>query len=268
MYEDHFEANRRLWDTKAPIHHQSSFYDLDGFRRTKDSLNAIERDGLGDVRGKSLLHLQCHFGQDTLSWAHRGAEVTGVDFSGEGIRLARQLSAELDIPATFVEANVLELDRQLEGSFDIVFTSYGTTCWLPDLARWAEVIDHFLAPGGTFYIADFHPMLQMFDHGSQTLAYEYFGRAEPNFEQTQGSYAAPEADIRLAEYFWQHSLSEILTPLLARGLELLEFKEFPSSPYDAFPNTRRLADGSYRFGDQTVDIPHVFSLKMRKRASK
>ncbi|MCZ7544594.1 MAG: class I SAM-dependent methyltransferase [Anaerolineae bacterium] len=155
---DYMESNRALWDEWTGIHAKSAFYDLEGFKAGRLSLDRVAREGLGDVTGKRLLHLQCHFGMDTLSWARLGAEVTGVDFSEKAIALARALSAELSIPARFVCANIYDLPAALDGAFDIVFTSGGVLYWLPDLVRWAEIVAHYLRPGGTFFLADSHPL--------------------------------------------------------------------------------------------------------------
>ena len=265
MDSQYFKTNQSLWDQKTPVHAASDFYNMDKFRQTKNSLNTIELEGLGDVNGKSLLHLQCHFGQDSLSWANLGASVTGVDFSNASIQLARQLSKSLEIPARFIQANVLELDQHLDNSFDIVFTSYGAICWLPDLNQWAKIISHFLKPGGIFYIADFHPFLWTFDHESNELAYHYFFHKTPYEEEIQGTYADPDAPLSHKEYCWSHSLAEVLTPLLAHDLELLEFKEFPFSPYNCFANMDHLPDGNFKYGDFKIDIPHVFSYKLQKK---
>lgn len=261
-FDEYFSANRKLWDVKTGIHKDCAFYDMESFRRTRNSLNRFELEALGDVSGKSLLHLQCHFGQDSLSWAHRGARVTGVDFSGEAVALARELSGELEIAADFVESNVLELDQNLDGEFDIVFTSYGTVIWLPDLELWAQVIRRFLKPGGTFYMIDFHPALYMWDHDAMKIGYDYFYRREPVHEVEQGTYADRDAEIGRDEYFWSHSIAETLQPLMKEGLELLAFEEFDSSPYPCFPNMRPREDGTWVFGDFGVSTPHLFSLKM------
>lgn len=265
MEDQYFKTNQSLWDQKTQVHAASEFYDMEKFHKTRDSLNSIELEALGDVNGKSLLHLQCHFGQDSLSWANRGANVTGVDFSSKSIQLARQLSEKLEIPARFIQSNVLELDQHLQDSFDIVFTSFGTVCWLPDLNQWAKIISHFLKPGGIFYIADFHPFLWAYDHDTYELAYNYFFRKEPYVEEVQGTYADPNAPISHKEYCWSHSLAEMLSPLLANGLELLEFKEFPYSPYNCFANMHQLPNGNFKFGNFKIDIPHVFSYKLKKR---
>ena len=145
---------------------------------------------MGEVRGKSLLHLQCHFGLDTLSWAREGAQVTGMDFSPEGIRIARGLAEELNIPARFICCDLYDLPEHLDETFDRVFTSYGVLCWLPDIPRWAQIVGHFLKPGGVFYIAEFHPFSNVFkndgDETSLELAYPYF-----NTEPWRSPWTAP-----------------------------------------------------------------------------
>ena len=189
-----FEANKHLWNAKVPVHLDSSFYDMAAFRAGQSSLQAIEVEGLGDVSDKSMLRLQCHFGQDSLSWARAGATVTGIDLSDQAIKTARGLAAELAIDATFVCANLYDLKDQISGQFDIVFTSYGTIGWLPDLTRWGEIIAHFLKPGGTFFIAEFHPYLWMLDEQFDQVQYSYFNVA-PIEEITQGTYTDREAAI-------------------------------------------------------------------------
>ena len=158
----YMEANRRSWDARTPTHFGSRFYDVDGFRAGASSLQSIEIEEVGDVDGKSLLHLQCHFGLDTMSWARLGARATGVDFSEEAVSLARSLSEELGIDADFVVSNVYDLPDVLDQRFDVVFTSYGALTWLPDLERWADVAAHFLEPGGFLYVVDSHPFGSVF----------------------------------------------------------------------------------------------------------
>ena len=130
---------------------------MESFKKGKSSLNFIELDGLGDVSGKTLLHLQCHFGMDSLSWSRLGAKVTGIDLSNTAIEKARELNTELGLDAEFICSNVYDLKEMLDKKYDIVFTSYGTIGWLPDLGKWGDIISHFLNPGGIFYIADVHP---------------------------------------------------------------------------------------------------------------
>ncbi|MCG2767215.1 MAG: class I SAM-dependent methyltransferase, partial [Anaerolineae bacterium] len=170
---NYLETNRELWNGWAKLHIESAYYDVEGFKAGGESLHPLEIEEVGDVSGKTLLHLQCHFGQNTLSWARRGARVTGVDFSDDAIALACSLSRELDIEAEFIRSDIYDLPEVLDRQFDIVFTSYGVLCWLPDLTRWAEIVARYLSPGGTFYIAEFHPLLTMFDDAGERLAFPY-----------------------------------------------------------------------------------------------
>ena len=159
-----YEANRRLWEAWTEVHAAGDFYDLEGFRAGGVRLRNEEIAAVGDVRGKTLLHLQCHFGIDTLSWARLGARVTGADFSPAAIRLAREIAADIGIEdARFVESNLYDLPANLDGEFDVVYTSRGVLGWLPDIRAWAGVVAHFLAPGGTFFITEAHPVLQVFE---------------------------------------------------------------------------------------------------------
>lgn len=181
--QDPRATNRALWDEWAEINYRSFMYDAEGFKAGGISLRPYEVEEVGDVAGKDHLHLQCHFGQDTLSWARLGARVTGVDFSERAIRYARQLATELGLPARFVQCDVLDLPANLSGDFDVVFTSLGVLGWLPDLGRWAQVIWHFLRPGGIFYVSDAHPIVRVFDDTEGVtglhVRYPYFPRPEP-----------------------------------------------------------------------------------------
>ncbi len=258
--ENYIKENKNLWDSRVEPHMNSEFYGLKEFKEGKTSLNPIEIDALKDkVQGKKLLHLQCHFGMDTLSWARLGAEVTGVDISGNAIEAAESLAKELNIPARFVQSDVLKLKENLEDKFDIIFTSYGTICWLPDLNQWASVIKHFLKPNGIFYIADFHPALYTLDFEDLSLTYNYFNHGKPYEEVVEGSYASEGTGIQKKEYFWVHGLSEIVQPLINEGLSIAEFKEFPYSPYNCFPNMKEIDEGKYVMADLKIQFPHVFS---------
>ena len=183
---EYFEANRRHWDEVVPIHMRSDLYDVDSFKAGKSKLKPVEREELRDVRGKTMLHLQCHFGLDTLSWAREGAIVTGVDFSEPAIEGAKALAAETGIEARFIISDVYSLPDRLEEEFDIVFTSYGAICWLPDIGRWAQVVTRFLKPGGTFYMVEFHPVCGIFDNDpavtdlKRPLSVLLDGRTHPN----------------------------------------------------------------------------------------
>lgn len=259
------QANRTLWDQWTGLHETSRFYDVDGFRQGATSLQSIELDELGPhIEGKDLLHLQCHFGLDTLSWARLGAQVTGVDLSPEATRLGTRLAAELDIPARFIASDVLRLDDALDDTYDVVFASYGVLDWLPDLERWAEIIDGFLRPGGVFYMVEFHPLATILGDDGKTLKYPYFPHREPIRLVEQGSYAAPDADVEGELFVWSHSLSEIFMALLGRGLQLEHFHEFDWSPYDCFPFTQEESPGRSVVPGMEGKIPLTFSLQCRK----
>lgn len=260
---EYFKANQAHWNKCVLPHAESDFYDVEGFKKGKTSLNSIELAALGDVKGQSMLHLQCHFGQDSLAWTRMGAKVTGVDFSSTAIELARELNTELALDAEFICTNVYDLKKHLEGQFDIVFTSYGVLGWLPDMDRWAELVAHYLKPGGIFYIVEFHPTYYMIDFDNLQLTYPYFN-IEVFKEEVEGSYADRDADITGVEYFWQHSLSEIITALLKNGLQLEQFDEFAYSPYNCFPNMVETSKGKYEVKDHEGNIPLMFEIKMKK----
>ncbi|GAB4246643.1 MAG: class I SAM-dependent methyltransferase [Saprospiraceae bacterium] len=265
-YDEIFEANRKHWNQRVPVHFQSDFYNVEGFKKGQSSLTEIEREALGDVSGKSLLHLQCHFGMDTMSWARKGAVVTGVDFAPEAIATAKKLSEELDIPARFLEANVYDLPEILDEKFDIVFSTFGTIVWLPDLVKWAAMVSKFLKPGGVFYLAEFHPTFYLFDFDNGKVSYDYFN-SRMYKEEIERSYAGSDETIEGVEYFWNHDLSEVISALLGEGLQLLEFKEFPFSPYNCFPNMEERSPGRYVWTLPGHEIPHVYSLKMVRPSS-
>lgn len=223
--DEYLRANLAHWDELARIHPGVEAYGLAAFKAGKSKLNALDHAEVGDVRGKSLLHLQCHFGLDTLSWAREGAEVTGADFSGEAIAAARAIAAECGLPARFVQSTIYGLPEHLDGQFDVIYTGRGALCWLPDLRRWGEVVAHFLRPGGVFYVQDTHPYLFMYDERSgdtePRLLYSYFHRAEPDRFDAPASYADPNAKLEnTAEYIWTHPLGEIVATLADNGLRI------------------------------------------------
>ncbi|MFZ4545724.1 MAG: class I SAM-dependent methyltransferase, partial [Saprospiraceae bacterium] len=239
-------------------------YDMDKFMAGETSLNSIELHGLGDVKDLSLLHLQCHFGQDTLSWARLGAKVTGVDISPEAIKKADELKAALNLQADFICTDVYSFPEQNRQLFDIVFTSYGCIVWLPDLDIWAKVINSALKSGGTFYMADFHPTFMLFNFDNCQIEYDYFNKGVIE-EISSKTYTGQELQQPVQEFFWQHSLSEIFTALIDNGLEIVDFQEFDYSPYACFPNMSPIGPKQYRFDAVKVSFPHVFSIKAIKK---
>ena len=271
--ESFFQANQALWNQWTPLHEQSDFYALERFKAGESRLRPIERAELTDVAGKSLLHLQCHFGLDTLSWARKGAIVTGVDISDVSIQLASNISAELGIPATFIASPIDDLPQVLNGSFDIVFTSYGVLHWLPDISHWAHVVSHFLKPGGIFYIVEDHPCMRIFSSdGMNPLRplNSYFHSPEPSKIEARGSYAAQARDdTPLQEaYIWNHSLGEIITALISAGLTIEFLHEFPFAMRQKFPMMVQDQEGLWRMPRELDGtIPFLFSLRARKSAA-
>lgn len=261
------DANRASWDARVPVHAQSRFYDIPAFKEGRCSLQPVEIDEVGDVRGKSLLHLQCHFGMDTLSWARRGAVVTGVDFSAPAVETARQLAADTGMDARFVCSNLYDLPAYLDGQFDIVYTSLGVLCWLPDLEGWADVIVRFLSPGGFLYLFEFHPFASVFDDEANDLRlrYLYFPSQEPEISMNNGTtYTEGHTGHAGEEFEWPHSISEIINSLLNRGLRLEFFNEHPFCCYPARPHLKQSEDGLWRWDAVKGGMPLMFSLKAVK----
>ena len=260
---NYIDINRQSWNNKVDYHLKSDFYDLPGFLKGNTSLNDIELKLLGDIKGKSILHLQCHFGQDTISLSRLGAKATGIDLSDKAIETARQLAKQTQQDTTFICCNIYDLPLHLNQEFDIVFTSYGTIGWLPDLNQWAQVIDHFLKPNGRFIMAEFHPVVWMFDDNFQQIAYNYFNNGAI-IETSSGSYADRDAPIMQDYVMWNHSTSEVLNSLITHGLSILSFDEFDYSPYNCFKHTLELEPKKYRIQHLDNKIPMVFALVASK----
>jgi len=263
-WKNYIEVNRKLWNDKTPAHIESDFYDMKSFLSGKSSLNDIELNLLGDVKGKRILHLQCHFGQDSLSLARMGAEVTGIDLSDEAISTAKDLAKEMGLNTTFIRSDVYSTPEELNGQFDIVFTSYGTIGWLPDLNKWADVIYRCLKPGGKLIFVEFHPMVWMFSNDFSNIQYPYFN-TEAIIETNEGTYADRNADIKNTEISWNHPLSEVLQALIASNLQLSSFDEFNYSPYNCFLNTVEIEKGKYQIKGLEGKIPMVYALEALKK---
>lgn len=260
--------NYLWWNEAAPLHAASAFYDVEGFLNGKSTLHEIEKEKLGDLRGKKLLHLQCHFGMDTLSLARLGAKVTGIDFSDEAIKLAKSLNAKLGLDAEFICSNLYDLQQNLCGQYDIVYTSYGVLCWLNDLQGWAKVIDHFLKPGGLFLIVEGHPLASVFDSkdGQIYIADTYFYDQNPYTDSEDGTYAVPDAKMKhTTTNEWAHSISEIMQSLWSAGLTIQSFEEYPYCFYEKFSGMMEQDEnGWWVFKDKKLQLPMMFSMTARK----
>jgi SAM-dependent methyltransferase len=235
MDDKYTESNRQLWDqwTVLNLAEQSDYQEqLAKFSLGQSTLPDIVREEVGAVAEKSLLHLMCHFGLDTLSWAREGAQVTGVDFSPVAIHKAQSLSTDFSVQAEFICSDIYQLPESLNSKFDIVFTSSGVLIWLPDLHRWAQAIAHLLKQGGVFYLYDGHPLRRLLlpsrvDAFGKLVQVGYFGQSEPECVHEQGSYANPTASSIHTTYYWPHSIGEIVTALCDAGLHIQFLHEFP-----------------------------------------
>jgi SAM-dependent methyltransferase len=260
---DYISINKALWDEKTRHHIVSGFYRMDEFLSGRSSLNEVELGLLGNVQGRSVLHLQCHFGQDTLSLSRMGAKATGVDFSEVAIAKARELNEQLGLDARFVCADIYDLPRLSAQQYDVVLASYGTIGWLPDMQRWAQVVAHSLKPGGIFVFVEFHPVVWMFDPEFQKISYSYFNK-EAIVETNTGTYADRKADMQGTEIGWNHSLAEVMQGLMDHGLDIVSFHEYDHAPYNCFRDMVEVAPGRYAIKGLEDKLPMIYALKAKK----
>lgn len=256
---DYIQKNKATWNLKAEIHMNSAFYDLPGFLDGKTSLNDIELSILGDISNLNILHLQCHFGQDSISLARLGANVTGVDFSDIAIEKAKELTLQTETNCEFICCDIYDLPNHLHKQFDIVYTSYGTIGWLPDLDKWAEIVSRFLKPNGKFVFVEFHPVVWMFDNDFEKIGYNYFN-VEPIKESEIGTYADKSAQITTHTISWNHNLGEVVNSLLSNGLVLNSLNEYDYSPYNCFNCTEEIGYRKFRIKHLENKIPMVYSI--------
>jgi SAM-dependent methyltransferase len=271
--DDPIETNRRHWDELAALHPDTDFYDVEGFRAGGSTLDPVVVEGVGDVAGTRLLHLQCHFGLDTLSWLRAGAAaVVGVDFSATAVETARDLARETGLAdrATFVESDVYALPETLDRAdgFDVVFASHGALCWLPDLTEWAAVAAHFCRPGGRLFVADSHPLshviqdLRLDDDGAVRSDWPYFSDDPLRFDE-EGSYADADADLAHTETVeWSHTLGEVVTAVARAGFVVDELREYPYTAWEQYPGRMTRRDDGY-WAVSGEDYPLLFSLSAR-----
>ena len=257
---EHHEVNRRGWNQRTDAHFDHPGYRVKEFLAGRTSLHPLELEEVGDVAGRRLLHLQCHFGLDTLSWARRGAVVTGVDISDRSIERANELKAQTGLKARFIRSDLFDLPDVLDDEFDIVYSSYGVTWWMSDIDRWGQVVARYVKKGGFFYIADDHPVQNMLD-ADKRIHEPYFNQQEPEFYDNEGDYCAK--DLIVEEYGWRWPLGDIVTALAKAGLTIEFLHEFPFCVYDAWPSFVR--DGAWwYYPDRKNDVPLTYSIKARK----
>ncbi len=264
---NYLSVNQALWDHWAELHPRSEFYQNEAFLKNPMSLHSIELDLLPPLEGLRVMHLQCHFGQDTLSLKTLGAdEMFGLDFSPVALEAARTLAEQCGLNATFVLSDVLQPIAHLADSFDLVFASYGTLGWHPTTHGWMDAAFHYLKPGGKLVLVDFHPMLWTLDDAFERIVYSYFNR-ETIVEHRAGSYASPEAQA-MENWTWNHAVSDILSPILSHPERtLLHFGEYDHSPYALFDATR-LSNGHFQRKGKEGLLPLVYSLVAQKLEKK
>ncbi|VXA97224.1 Methyltransferase type 12 [Flavobacterium sp. 9AF] len=262
--DDYIFKNKTSWNNKVPIHIDSKFYDMESFMNGKNSVPKIDLELLGNIKDKTILHLQCHFGQDSLSLARLGAKVTGIDLSDKAIEKAKEFNLKLQLDTTFICSDVYDTLQHINQKFDIVYTSYGTIGWLPDLNKWAKVISQSLKPNGKFVFVEFHPVLWMFDDDFKEIKYHYHNE-KPIIETDTGTYANKEAEITTEYIGWNHSIAEVLQALLQNGLQIVHFEEYDYSNYNCFNRTTEFEPGKFRIQHLENKIPMMYSLQCIKK---
>jgi len=261
--DDYLEINKKSWNARLEAHLASDFYDLPGFLLGNSSLNNIELDLLGNLEGKKILHLQCHFGQDSISLSKMGADVTAIDLSDSAIEKAKALASELNTNTKFICCNLYDLEKQLDETFDIVFTSYGTISWLPDLNKWASLITKYLKPRGKFIFVEFHPLVWAWDDDFTHIKY-YYNNVEPIAEEESGTYADKNADMKQAFVCWNHGIGEVVNSLIKNDLFLNDLQEYDYSPYPFVSNTIKIAEKKYQIKAFDNKLPLVYSIVATK----
>lgn len=262
MSEDpRLDANRAKWDERVPIHLASDFYDVASFRAGARALPEFAVAAVGPVAGVDLVHLQCHFGLDTLDLARRGARVTGLDFSLPAIEAARGLAAELDLPARFVHGDIHDAPALLGGRFDVVVTGCGALNWLPDIAAWAAVVAALLRPGGALRLVEFHPLGDILGDDDLTVAFDYLGGAAIEWDEP-GTYAdAGAVTHHNRSYEWIHPLGEIVSALIAVGLRIESLREYDHTMYARWPFMVRGEDRLWRMPAGMPRPPLMYALR-------
>lgn len=253
--DDRVAANRASWDARTPVHVASRFYDVDGWVRDRPLPRQRELDVIGDVTDRTLVHLQCHIGLDTLQLARAGARAVGLDFSPAAIDTARSLAQQTALAdrAEFVCADVYDAVEALSGrTFDVVYVSLGALCWLPSVERWAEQAAALVAPGGRLYLHDVHPMCWALDDDEPRVAHTYFQEPEPYVDDAGTTYTDGVTDPLPRSYEWNHSIGEIVTAVLGQGLVVEQLVEHDWGPFSRFPFLVELP-----FPPQPVDAPRV-----------
>lgn len=258
------ELNRLWWDERVPLHLTSPFYDLDRFRAGGSTLLPYEPEEIGAVAGRQLLHLQCHIGTDTLSWARLGAEVTGLDFSEPAIAAARQLAGDVGLSARFVEAEVRGARAAVGREFDIVYTGKGALEWLPDIQEWARVVASLLRPGGILYLVEIHPLSDAMADERPVLECEYEEGVAMEVD-APGDYADRSArGVHTTTIEWIHPLGAVVSALASSGLAVELLRERSETFFPRFPTLERRDDLVWEPAPGQPRWPLSYSLRARR----
>lgn len=270
IQSDLVSENRARWDEVVDIHISSDFYRVAEFKAGALGLDPLILSEIGSVKDQKLLHLQCHFGLDTLSLARLGAHVTGLDFSPKAIAAARTIAAETKIEARFVEGRIEEAPAIVGTDFDFVFTSWGVLMWLPDIGLWARTIAACLKPGGRFYIAEGHPILWTFNDTQETyldnlrVVRSYF-LPEPQRWDNPYDYAEPSVALKAYKTNeWQHGIGEVVTALATAGLRIDFLHEHDRLVWPGIPGMTKLDADFYGAPEGTPRLPFAYSISARK----
>ena len=267
---EYLSANKAHWDEAVDIHWGSAEYNVRRYIDDPEAISEVvefDRTEIGEVAGKRLLHLQCHIGTDTLSWARLGASVTGIDFSPKAIEAARRLSRESGTPGRFIVAELYDSPSRLNEEFDVVYTGVGAICWLPDIDSWARVVSTFLKPGGTFHMREGHPMMWGLDWDEENLlsiVEPYFGGTGPIRYEEDTSYAGEGKMKNTVQYNFFQGLGEIVTALIDAGLRIELFREHQFCEWQGIPHLRKSEDGRWRLPDRPERLPLMFSVRAVK----
>ena len=272
MRNDYISVNRANWDERAALHAASKDYSVERFLADPEFLSDVvrfDRPRLGELAGLRGVHLQCHIGTDTVSLARLGARMTGLDFSPASLEQARRLAAATGADVDFQLADVYDAVNVLGAArYDLVYVSVGALCWLPSVARWAEVVAALLAPGGRLFIREGHPMLGVLDDEvtPAALRYPYFESESPMVFDDPGTYV--ETDQSLTNGVtqqWNHGIGEIVPGLLAAGMQLTQLIEHNSVPWEALPGQMRIDQlGEWRLTSDPDRLAASFTLQAVK----
>jgi len=260
------KVNNAMWDELTDVHFKS--YGVDKFKSGISTLDEIQIREIGSVDGKSMLHLQCHFGLDSLSWAREGAIVTGIDFVQKAIAYANGLRDELNLKARFICCNIYDLEKHLNEQFDFVYTSQGVLCWLKDIKEWGNLIARYLKPGGIFYMMESHPITHIFEDtikGELRIIHPYFHDDIPTkWDDAYPDYSDPTYIKKNPSYEWKWTISDIVNALIEAGLRIEFINEYNRTFCKLLPDMVHREDGWWYLPGYEKRLPLVFTIRARK----